>query len=82
MCRLRRRHGGLAWHAQPPPGWPGDLPAPEEVGPANAGDAAALEALAGEYVAAAAENWQLRDAAQKHLAAMTANGELTDKPGA
>lgn len=65
--------------APAPTGWPADLPAPEPLSPAAAGEAAPVLDVAGEYVAAAllSRAWQLRDAASAWLAQLAAGGGLT-----
>jgi centrosomal protein CEP104 len=66
--------------AEPPDGWPSDLPAPEPLAAAvSASDAGPVIDVAGEFVAAAffSRSWQLRDAAAAWLADLTSNGRLS-----
>ncbi|PNW77316.1 hypothetical protein CHLRE_10g431150v5 [Chlamydomonas reinhardtii] len=64
-----------------PAGWPGDLPAPEQLAGAIAKDAEALGDMAGEYVARAffSKNWQLRDAAVAYLTKEVSSGGMEGK---
>jgi len=65
--------------AEPPDGWPSDLPPPEPLAAVSASDAAPVIDVAGEFVAAAffSRSWQLRDAAAAWLADLTGNGRLS-----
>lgn len=65
--------------AEPPDGWPSDLPPPEPLAAVSATDAGPVIDVAGEFVAAAffSRSWQLRDAAAAWLADLTGNGRLS-----
>lgn len=65
--------------ADPPDGWPSDLPPPEPLAAVSAAEAAPVVDVGGEFVAAAffSKSWQLRDAAAAWLADLTSNGRLS-----
>jgi centrosomal protein CEP104 len=65
--------------AEPPDGWPSDLPPPEPLAAVSATEAGPVTDVAGEFVAAAffSRSWQLRDAAAAWLADLTSNGRLS-----
>lgn len=65
--------------AEPPAGWPSDLPPPEPLAAVSATEAGPVTDVAGEFVAAAffSRSWQLRDAAAAWLADLTSNGRLS-----